>query len=363
LTPRRADGYDERMPEPKADAAPRSRDPRINGFIKETGRDAGYRKAAQFLVILGKEEASKVLRHLAPEEVEGIALEIARIEHIESREAAKILEEFGYIRETRDLIAIGGLEKAKEMLLASLPPEKAERILEKVHREMAPPPFSFLQDIDIHQASAIVREESPPAVALVLAHLEPRVAARIFAALAPEAQHEVALRIAKMGKVDPEVVRRAEETLRRKVRSQGRAVTQEIDGRDALTKILRLMDPAKEQAILEGLDPNMAADIRKQLYTIDMVLRIPDKELQTVLRDYADREIALMLKACEEPVRGRILDSVSERRRDFIRMEMDALGEVRRTDAETAVGDFLGYLQLLEQKGELTIVRETEEYV
>ena len=65
----------------------------------------------------------------------------------------------------------------------------------------------------------------------------------------------------------------------------------------------------------------------------------------------------------EDPVRTRILDSVSERRRDFIRMEMDALGEVRRRDAETAIGDFLGYLQLLEQKGELTIVRETEEYV
>lgn len=351
------------MSEPKTGEAAPSRDANLDGFIKKTGRDAGYRKAAQFLVILGKEEAAKVLRHLAPEEVEGIALEIARIEHIESREAAKILEEFGYIRETRDLIAVGGIEKAREMLLASLPAEKAERILDKVHREMAPPPFSFLHDIDIHQATAVVREESPPVVSLILAHLEPPVAARIFASLAPEAQREVALRIARMGKVDPEVVRRAEESLRRKVRSQGRVVTQEIDGRDALTRILRYMDPAKEQAILEGLDPNTAEEIRKQLYTIDMVFRIPDKELQTVLRDYADREIALMLKACEEPVRERVLDAVSERRRDFIRMEMDSLGEVRRADAEAAVSDFLGYLQLLEQKGELTIARETEEYV
>lgn len=351
------------MPEPKAGEAAQPRDATLDGFIKKTGRDAGYRKAAQFLVILGKEEAAKVLRHLAPEEVEGIALEIARIEHIESRESAKILEEFGYIRETRDLIAVGGIEKAREMLLASLPAEKAERILDKVHREMAPPPFSFLQDIDIHQATAVVREESPPVVSLILAHLEPRVAARIFASLAAEAQREVALRIARMGKVDPEVVRRAEESLRRKVRSQGRVVAQEIDGRDALTRILRFMDPAKEQAILEGLDPNTAEEIRKQLYTIDMVFRIPDKDLATVLRDYADREIALMLKACEEPVRERVLGAVSERRRDFIRMEMDALGEVRRADAETAVSDFLGYLQLLEQKGELTIVRETEEYV
>jgi flagellar motor switch protein FliG len=351
------------MPEPKTGDAKQPRDPNLDGFIKKTGRDAGYRKAAQFLVILGKDEAAKVLRHLAPEEVEGIALEIARIEHIESREAAKILEEFGYIRETRDLIAIGGLEKAKEMLLASLPAEKAERILEKVHRQMAPPPFSFLQDIDIHQAAAMVREESPPVVSLILAHLEPRFAARIFAVLAADNQREVALRIARMGKVDPEVVRRAEEALRRKVRSLGRVVTQEINGQEALTRILRFMDPAKEQAVLEGLDPNTAAEIRKQLYTIDMVLRIPDKELQTMLRDYADREIALMLKAVEDPVRERILGSVSERRRDFIRLEMDALGGVRLSEAETAVSDFLGYLQLLEQKGELTIVRENEEYV
>ena len=86
-------------------------------------------------------------------------------------------------------------------------PEKAEQILEKVRRDMAPPPFTFLQDIDVHQAIALVREESPPVVALILAHLEPRLAARILAALAPETQREVVRRIAKMGKVDPEVVR------------------------------------------------------------------------------------------------------------------------------------------------------------
>jgi flagellar motor switch protein FliG len=341
----------------------KQRDPGVRGFIKETSRDAGYRKAAQFLMLLGKDEAIRVLKHMAPEEVEGITREIARTQKIEEKEAAKILEEFGYIRETRDLIAVGGLEKAKEMLLASLPAEKAERILEKVHKEMAPPPFSFLADIDVHQAAAVVREESPPVVSLILAHLEPRLAARIFTVLPADSQREVALRIARLGKVDPEVVRRTEEALRRRIRSQGRVVTQDIDGRDALTRILRFMDPAKEQAVLEALDPNTAAEIRKQLYTIDMVLRIPDKELQTVLRDYADREIALMLKVVEDPMRGRILGSVSERRRDFIRLEMDALGGVRASDAQAAVSDFLGYLQLLEQKGELTIIRESEEYV
>lgn len=338
-------------------------DPSIRGFIKETSRDAGYRKAAQFLMLLGKDESSRVLRHMAPEEIEGITREIAKTQRIEEREASKILEEFGYIKETKSLIALGGIEKAQEMLTASIGAEKAEKILAKVRKDMAPPPFSFLQDIDVHQAISLVRQESVPVASLILAHLEPKLAARILQALPPDVQREVVPRIARMRKVDSEVVRRAEETLRTKVREQSTPVTQEIDGKAALTEILRFMDPGKEQAILETLEPNVSNEIKKKLYTIDVVFQIPDKELQKVLRDHSDREIAMLTKGVEEKVKLRILASLSERRRELVRLESEALGAVRKSEAEAALQDFLEYVQLLEQKGEITILREREEFV
>ncbi len=347
----------------KAKARP-PMDPGIRGFIKETSRDTGYRKAAQFLMLLGKDEAARVLRHMSPEEVEGITLEIARTQHIESREASKILEEFGFIRETKNLIARGGIEKAQEVLEASVGKEKAQQILDKVRKDMAPPPFTFLQDIDVHQAIALVKAESVPVAALILAHLEPRLAARILQAMSPEAQREIVPRIAKTLKVDAEVLRKAEEALRNKVRDQGgETVTEEVDGRTALTEILRYLDPAREQAILAELDPNTANLIRKKLFTIDVVLQIPDKDLQKVLRDYADRELAMVLRGVEETTRKRMLASVSERRRGLIKLEGDALGAVRKADLDRAQQDFLEYLQLLEQKGEIAILREREEYV
>jgi len=340
-----------------------ARDPSVRGFIKETSRDTGYRKAAQFLMLLGKEEAARVLRHMSTEEVEGITLEIARTQHIEEKEASKILEEFGYIRETKDLIAQGGIEKAQEMLTASIGAERAEKILVKVRKDMAPPPFTFMQDIDIHQAITLLREESVPVAALILAHLQPKLAARILQALSPEVQHEVVPRIAKMQKVDAEVIRKAEEILRSKVREQGQAVTEEVDGRAALTEILRFMDPGKEQAILADLEPNMANQIRKNLYTMDVVFQLPDKNLQKVMRDYADKELALVLKGVEEQVRERLLSSISERRRELIRLEGDALGQVRKSELDRAIQDFLEYIQLLEQKGDIVILREREKFV
>ena len=339
------------------------RDPSIRGFIKETSRDTGYRKAAQFLMLLGKEEASRVLRHMSQEEVEGITREIARTQHIQEKEASKILEEFGYIRETKDLIARGGIEKAQEMLTASVGAEKAEAIMARVRKDMAPPPFSFLQDIDVHQAITLVREESVPVASLILAHLEPKLAARILQALTPETQREIVPRIAKMQEVDAEVIRRAEEMLRSKVHDAAEPVKEEVNGRDALTEILRYMDPGREQAILADLEPNMANSIRKRLFTMEVVFRLPDKDLQKVVRDYADRELALVLKGTAEQTRRRITSAMSERRRELVRLEEDAIGAAAKRDVERAQQDFLEYMQLLEQKGEIVILREREEYV
>jgi flagellar motor switch protein FliG len=65
----------------------------------------------------------------------------------------------------------------------------------------------------------------------------------------------------------------------------------------------------------------------------------------------------------EEKVKLRILTSLSERRRELVRLESEALGAVRKSEAEAGLTDFLEYIQLLEQKGEISILREREEFV
>ena len=196
-----------------------------------------------------------------------------------------------------------------------------------------------------------------------LAHLEPKLAARILQALSPEVQKEIIPRIARTLKVDPEVLRKTEEALRSKVREQGETVTAEVDGKSALTEILRYMDPAKEEAILAELEPNTANIIRKRLYTIDVVFQLPDKDLQRVMRDYADRELGLVLRGAGEKARQRMVSCISERRRGFIKTEEEMGIRASKAELDRAQQDFLEYVQLLEQKGELVIVRERDEFV
>ena len=70
-----------------------------------------------------------------------------------------------------------------------------------------------------------------------------------------------------------------------------------------------------------------------------------------------------MLKGVEEQVRQRLLSSISERRRELLRLEEDALGQVRKSELDRAIQDFLEYIQLLEQKGDIVILREREKFV
>jgi flagellar motor switch protein FliG len=333
---------------------------------RDRERDKGYRKAAEFLMLLGKDDASRVLQHLTEEEITGVMREIAQIERIDADQAHKVLEEFGYLMKTRDLVARGGFEAARSILVAAFGDEKGTAVLEKIRERTIPHPFAFLMDLEFEQLLLLLKDESPPVLAMILPHLEPSLAARVVASLPRESQVFVARRIASIEKIDPEVLRRSEETLRDKIRLQGTIVTQEIDGKAALASILSHMDLSREEELVESLereDSSLAEEIRKRLFGIELVLRIRDQELQAVLRDYADHELALILKGVPAEVREKLLANVSARRRSIIEDETSLLGPVRRSDLNKAIGEFLDYLRNEAEQGNITLARGDDELV
>jgi flagellar motor switch protein FliG len=334
--------------------------------LKDSLRDKGYSKAARFLMLLGQEEAAKVLRHLNEEEVAGITGEIAQVERIESAEATKILEEFGYLRKTKDLIARGGAEMAEEILKKAFAPEKAQVLIEKLKNRTAPHPFAFLMDLDIEQVKLLLKNESAPVLAAILPHLSPDRAAEVLRSSREELQLAIVRRMARLREISPEVLRRAEGSLRDKIRAQGQIVTQEIDGPSVLAEILRNMRHAEEQEILEKLElaePTLAADIQKRLLTLDILLAISDRDMENLLRDFSDSELALLSKALTEEQLARIYTNLSQRRREAINAEATELGAVLRTEVDRAVQDFLDYLKLQQQQGEIRIIRDSDKVV
>jgi flagellar motor switch protein FliG len=333
---------------------------------KDEARDAGYKKAAKFLMLIGKEEAARVLKHLSASEVEGIAFEIARLDRVDEREAAKILEEFGCLAKSKELVARGGLEQAKKMLLVAFGPEKGEAAFNKLRIKTAFQPFAFLADLDFAQVLMLLKNESIPVMSLILTHLEPDLAARILKSMPADTQRQVVKRIVRMTKITPETVQQAEDSLKEKIRAMGEIVTQEIDGETALADILGYLDLNSEEKLIEELsnvDPELAETMRQRLFNISVILRIPDRDFETILRDFEDREVALVMKGKDEPIKQKFLQNVSTRRQGLIKIEYDDLGFVTKTDSDKATGEFLDYLRTRVERGDVVLIDREEEFI
>ena len=346
---------------------PKSKETAMRGFFKVGGPE-GYRKAAKFLLLLGKREAATVLNHFSTKEIEEITREIASIKQINNQEAAKILKEFGSgsSRERPQPSPTGGVEVVRNMLNSAFGDEKGQAIFKKVIPFNGERPFSFLEDLEYQQLIMILRKEPVHVLTVILSFLDANRSSKVLESLPPESQTAIVTRMAAMQKISPEVIMSMEEVLIERIRTQGKVVTEEVDGQSVLAEILKNMALSDEGRILDSLsdkDRGLAEAVREKLFTVDTISFINDTDLEKILRDFSDTEIAVLLKGQGEELRNKILYNVSKRRIEFIQYEEDAIGTMRRSDVDKAMKEFLDYLKDQEIQGKIVLSREKDEYI
>jgi flagellar motor switch protein FliG len=356
--PARGSGKEAPAPSKPADPSPPIPPESVDdGLIKKVSADRGFRKVAKFLILLGQEEAAKVMRHLKPDELEGVVREISTIKSIEKVEADAILAEFRGLIERGALSPRGGSDTAQEILESAFGKEKGQAILKKAVPG-TDKPFALVSECDATQVLILLKDESPHVMAIVLPHLDPKVASEILVRLPEGQRNETVRRMAKLDKISPEVVAGIEEGLRKRIESVGKIEESEVDGVSALASILRYVDLDFEEGILDSLEderPELVDSIKDKLFTLDDILLVRRNDLSEQLRPLADKDIALILKGKTEEFREKLLSSVSRDRRRLIEDEYEILGSVRRSDADTATREFLSRLKRLHEDGDITL--------
>jgi len=326
---------------------------------------AGVRKAAITLIQLGSERAAQVLAHLSDAEVEEISAEIARLEQVDASEADEVMSELRHLVTARINIAQGGLSYAQSLLEQSLGPERAAEVMARLQAAAVQLPFQFLHRADPVQLRGFIADEHPQVVALVLAHLTPDKASLVLSGLPPQAQTNVAHRIAVMGRPSPEVVRTVEQTLERKLSSVLQPTEMSrVGGVDPLVSIINRSDRVTERQIVEGLealDAELADDVRSRMFMFEDVVSLEDRSVQLVVRQVDTAELAMALKGVSENVRTKITSNLSERAAETLLEEVDLLGAVRLTQVEEAQQSIIRTIRQLEERGEIMIHRGSDD--
>jgi flagellar motor switch protein FliG len=355
-------------PTPGASAlAPRAPAPtQLGGFIKTGAPDNNYRKVAKFLILVGKDEAARILAKLDPTQVERVSRELATIKRVENAEAEALLAEFKSLL-SRGGAAFskgsGGIEAARELLRTAFGDEKGEAYLRKAVPEAADNPFLFMEDFEGDQIALLLKDEHAAAVALVLSRVNPKTAAAALGRLEPGLRMETVRRLAKMGKVAPEVLERTAAALREKARTIGRPAGETVDGRAALAEILKRAGASLGDRLLEELaeaDPELGRDIADRLFTLDDILKVEDKAVQEKLRAMTDRDIAVLIKGRRPSFTEKVLSNISSARRAVVQEERELIGPVPRAEADEAANLFLAWFRQGREEGRIVLMDDAD---
>ena len=325
----------------------------------------GLRKAAIFLVQLGRDKAAKVMALLPEDMVEDLTGEIVRLRDVSNMDAESVLTEAHEVLASHSNNARGGLELARQLLAQSVGAERADEIMERLGANLAEIPLEGNRRAEARQLLSFLADEHPQTIALVLAHLAPQQSAIVLSGLNQNLQAAVAYRIASMEPASPEVIRLVERELERRMTTVlGPQEMSTVGGVAPLVAIINRADRSTERMILEGLETvnsELAEIVRAQMFIFEDILTLDDKAIQLVLRNVESGDLALALKGVSPAVKDKITKNLSARAAENLVEEIELLGAVRLKQVEESQAKVVQEIRALEQSGQIVIMRGSDE--
>ncbi len=319
---------------------------------------SGAKKAALLLLCLGEEATAKIFEALDDSEVREISRCMMDIEHVDPNLAREILEEFKEARGGDIGIYIQGEEFAKHAILGGSDNDRAQYLLDQVSAGIEGRPLETISKMHPRMVAGLLENEHPQTVALILSTQKEDHTSRILAELPDDKHGEIMYRIAKIDNVSPEAISQIEEALQREVGAVVGRDRKQVGGIEKVVEILGKMDKGADQAILtsiEAVDPDMAEEIRRMMFTFEDLASIDNRGMQAVLREVSTDMLTLALKTASDAIKQKIFENISQRAADMIIEDLEAMGPRKLSEVEVMQMEVVKVALKLEEDGTIVI--------
>lgn len=324
----------------------------------------GLRKAAIFLVSIGEKASAEVLKRLDDETVKAVSKAIVRLENVSPEETESVLEEIYQTTFSQAGAARGGMHYARKVLANAFGPESARRLSEQLANPAAQSKeMEVLQRADPRQLVRFLEEEHPQTIAIILAHLPIPQAASLLQNLPQQLRCDVVVRMAELDQVSPDVVARIALIMTDRIRFLGEMKQEVARGPRSVAEILNRMNTEEAESILTDIEDqqSLVEAIRNFMFVFEDILLIDQKAMKDVVARI-DRKILLVaLKGTGEQIKEHFLGGMSQRAKEMLLEDMEALGPVKIKDVRGAQQQIVAVIRQLETEGVLNLKGGSEE--
>ncbi|MCI8561238.1 MAG: flagellar motor switch protein FliG [Dorea sp.] len=315
-------------------------------------------KAATVVVALGTDKASKLFKYLSNEDAEKLALEVAKLGHLEAEVTEQVLDEFYKTCLTQKVVTDGGLEYARAVLEKAYGENAATELLQKVSKYLKNRSFDFIEKADVKNLFSILQHERAQTIALVLSYVESDKAAAVIAELPEEKRIQVVKSIAMMDSASPEAIKIVEQQLRSRFDNILTTDFTSIGGIDYIADVMNHMDRSNEKFIFDEMgkdDPELTEEIRKKMFVFEDILTMDNRSIQRFIRDCDMKDVVYSLKGAGEEILAAFYSNMSSRMAEQVRSDLEVTVNVKLRDVEEAQSRIVGVIRKLEEEGELVI--------
>jgi flagellar motor switch protein FliG len=310
---------------------------------------AGSVKVAILIQSLDRESRQLILDSLEEQERELVTSHLSAMGTISQELVEKVVQEFAekaHLAKTKRLLSDSKSEAVKEKFDESSVSTETSSTL------------SALSSLESDQLFHLIKDEHPQTLAIILVHLDTTVASDILSNLSDEIKTDVAVRIAKLDKVNSAVVDEINKAFAEILKSKDMSVTQLTGGVSRLAEILNLTDELSSELVMSEIEENddeLATLIKQKMFVFEDLVLVDDRGFQKLLRKVETAELAFALKAASDEVKEKVFANMSARAGDMLREEMEDLGPVRMNDVDEAQQKIISHIQDMDRKGELII--------
>lgn len=318
----------------------------------------GVERAAVLMMVVGDEEAAAILQKLDPDEVRQLGTAMMSVADVSEWEMAQVLDDFTGRAQERSAIQFDPRPKLESVVTKALGPERAGSVLARILPPQQNESIAALVWMDAPEIAAMLEEEHPQIAAVLMAHLDPAIAAQVLEMLPEAIQPQVLRRVARLGPVTAEAIATLTELLERHAAQPRRVAGLQMGGTREAAKIMSSAKKVVEQKVMPKLakiDREVAKAIEEAMFVFDNLLELDDKNMGTLLRNIESDVLVRSLKGVDEAARNRFLACMSSRAADTIRDEMEARGPMKLAEVLEAQKVMIGIARQLVKDGTITM--------
>ncbi|NIF21777.1 flagellar motor switch protein FliG [Candidatus Pantoea multigeneris] len=326
----------------------------------------GTEKSAILMMTIGEERAAEVFKHLSQREVQHLSAAMANMRQVSHKVLTEVLRQFEVDSEQFAALSLNNNEYLRAVLVKALGEERAASLLEDIlETRETTSGMETLNFMEPQAAADLIRDEHPQIIATIMVHLKRSQAADILALFDERLRHDVMLRIATFGGVQPAALAELTEVLNNLLDGQN-LKRAKMGGVRTAAEIINLMKTQQEEAVIEAVrtfDGELAQKIIDEMFLFENLVEVDDRSIQRLLQEVESEQLLVALKGAEQPLREKFLKNMSARAADILRDDLANRGPVRMSAVENEQKAILLVVRRLAEAGEMVIGGGEETYV